>query len=97
MEKYYQEILYASIWRVREMCAGSRIQPLETVIKKTENTLDYARTHNAPEVIIGKLNKVLNLLRTAKHYKDRLEPDQILCAILNKDLIEVEQNKGVTQ
>jgi len=88
MEKYQKRVLYSMIWKARENCAGSNVSETEIVIKNILDAKDYAEQFKAGDIIIGKLMKALEIMRTVIQYKDRLPADNILCEILNTDLGE---------
>ena len=86
MQAYKKRVLYAKIWKAREHCAGSDVRDHETVEKEILDAKDYAEQFKAGDIIIGKLMKALEIMRTANNYYQRLPADDILCDILNHDL-----------
>jgi len=68
----------------REACAGSNVKPILRVRSMVGSTLIWAHCHNIPMEFIREITKARNLLIEAKDYGDRLEPDRILCDLLNR-------------
>jgi hypothetical protein len=86
MDRLDEKALYRKIWVAREHCAGSNVAITDHVIADILDAKNYAEHVGAGETIIGKLQKALEIMRTAKSYGDRLPADEILCHILNNDI-----------
>ena len=80
--------LYRLISKARESCAGSSVKDIQEVIELNKAALQYAVFIGADRSIQDSLSRVDGLLREAKDYGDRLEPDNILCSVLNQMLKE---------
>jgi hypothetical protein len=83
MNEWNERVLYAKISKARESCAGGDVQDIAKVVDYVRDALNYATQVEAPETTLDNLRTALGQLNTAKEYKDRLKPDQILCDILN--------------
>jgi hypothetical protein len=88
MLEYHKRVLYSMVWKAREHCAGSDVAEAGIVLKELLDTKSYAERNEAGDIIIGKLLKAIEIMRTATQYKDRLPADDLLCEILNTDLGE---------
>jgi hypothetical protein len=81
--------LYRLISDAREACAGCCVKELPEVMNLVNEVLKYLqdKLFAAKEIEQWELlNVVKKLLQNVKEYGDRLEPDQILCDILNEML-----------
>lgn len=70
--------------RAREMCAGSNVQSVSKVRKAVEEAILFGANNGILRDYLVLLAHVDTLLSELREYKDRLEPDTILCDILNE-------------
>ena len=76
--------LYVLISRAREACAGCSVEDKEKLRQLTKTALQYAVFIGAEKSIQDRLIKAYELIVKIEEYGDRLEPDNILCDILNE-------------
>lgn len=82
MEQKLKEF-YSAVSRAREMCAGSNIKSFNEVRKALREAIEFGNAHNIRYEYCALCTQALTLMEQAKEYKDRLEPDTILCNVLN--------------
>jgi len=75
----------------REACAGSDQLSLGELLDKVHYARRFASRHKELEDYEGILNIVFLKLRYATEHEDRLEPDNILCDIIN----EIDRSEGI--
>jgi len=76
-------IFYAMVQHTREMCAGDNIQCYDKVRKALREAIEFGNKREIDVVYLRLCTEALTKLESAKEFKDRLEPDHILCDILN--------------
>jgi len=75
---------YNLVSTAREMCAGSNVKELKEVCRAIRQAILYGYTYYMRDDYLKRLSEAVTKLEEAKEYKDRLEPDRILCDILNE-------------
>jgi len=78
-----QNELYHKISIAREACAGSNIKSKTELQRLIRQTMEYAVNIGAPRQVTLLLTQAVNRIETLVTFSDRLEPDTILCDILN--------------
>jgi hypothetical protein len=87
MEKTQNRTLYEQILKTREATAGDDIQNFDKVADMLTEAIHTAKAIHASDILIGKLNTALNMIRNAKCYGDRLPVDNILCNLINSGMV----------
>lgn len=86
--KTTKQLLYQKVSAIREGCAGSGLQSKAWLLEQLDEVIILAYNIDAGAIIIGALEKTRELMSHIKRYEDRLEPDNILCNLLNKELTD---------
>jgi len=95
MDKKVLADVYSKLKSAREMVAGGNYQEFPIVIDKVKEALGFMSEEFAKCefseccTVLDWTNRILYakiLLEEAKEYGDRLEPDRILCDVLNEML-----------
>lgn len=97
MDKKVLADVYSKLKSARETVAGCDYQDLPVTIEKVKEALNSMTTafsearFNAKDcgTLLGWVNRTIlakGILERAKEYGDRLEPDRILCDVLNEML-----------